>query len=271
MNKRYTPEQDKFIRENYSSAKKCTELFNKRFGTNLSYYAIRGHAQNILKLRTNFRIWTADMIETIADLLKEHTFKESTALLNAQYGTNQTVEQVQTHCKKAGIGRGTHNYWTDEKNIVLQNILTKMPYREATREFNTLYGTNFTEKQIQSHCTKTGMKRGFYEQRKEIDKIIASNIEKPYAEIAAIIADKTSVQYKNVSTVCVRANNIGLHRAHRVWSTADKRHINGKHVSFSEYVRFIGNRFHRLPKEFHATALLVVKLQATASDLMKGV
>lgn len=212
---RFTPEQNDFIRNNYSSVARCVELFNERFGTELSYSSIKSHALHI-GVKTKYRPWTKEM------------------------------------------------------NNDLRRILEKYSYAEATTKVNALYGTNFTRIQIQNHCTRCGIKRGFAESRKKIDEIISGNIDKPYGEIAKIIQEETGIKYKNEATVCVRANNIGLNRPHRKWSAKDRRFINGKEVSSSEFSRFVGHRWHRLPKELQETALLVVKLQAITDGRLKG-
>lgn len=212
---RFTPEQNDFIRNNYSSVARCVELFNERFGTELSYSSIKSHALHI-GVRTKYRPWTKEM------------------------------------------------------NNDLKRILEKFSYAEATIKFNALYETNFTRIQIQNHCTRCGIKRGFAESRKKIDEIISENIDKTYGDIAKIIQKETGIKYKNEATVCVRANNIGLNRPHRKWSAKDRRFINGKEVSGSEFSRFIGHRWNRLPKELQETALLVVKLQAITDDKLKG-
>lgn len=58
---RYTKEQDDFIRDNYSSVHECVQKFNEKFKTNLSYSAIKAHANRKLKLKTGIRPWTQEM------------------------------------------------------------------------------------------------------------------------------------------------------------------------------------------------------------------
>lgn len=209
---KYTPEQDAFICNNYANVGDCVMKFNAKFGLNLSYGAIKTHAQKKLRIRSGYRPWTDTMNKRIAELLTKHSYKEATEL------------------------------------------------------FNQEHGTLFTVRQMQDHCVRSGMKRGFYEQRKEIDKVIAKHIDKPYKEIAEIVENEFGVTYKTETTICVRANKQGLHREHRRWSVNDKRCINGKQVSYSEFVRFIGNRWHRLPSELHDVAMLAVKLQTFARN-----
>lgn len=209
---KYTPEQDAFIRNNYKNVGECVRGFNAKFGSSLSYGAIKTHAHKRLRLRSGYRPWTDVMNKRIAELLVQYSYKKATAL------------------------------------------------------FNQEHGTQFTVGQIQDHCVRSGMKRGFYEERREIDKVIFKHIGKPYKDIAEIVKSEFGVVYKSESTICVRANNQGLHRAHRTWSVNDKRYVNGKKVSFSEFVRFIGNRWHRLPVELQDTALLISKLQTIANN-----
>lgn len=204
----YTAEQDEFIRQHYTGVGACVREFNERFGTNLSYSAIKSHANRSLGLTTGLRPWT------------------------------------------------------DEMNTALAAILFEHPYKRATEIFNTRFGTDFTQKQIQDHCTRCGIRRDYAASIRQIDEIIAENIDKSYEEIRKIIQERTGKEYRDCTAICVRANNLGLHRPHRVWQTDDNRTINGEKVTFSEYVRFIGNRWHRITPELQPLALQVVKLQA---------
>lgn len=205
---KYTEEQDAFIRQNYTNVSDCVSKFNERFGTRLSYSAIKSHASRTLRLTTGFRPWT------------------------------------------------------DEMNVAIKSILLQMPYKQATEEFNKRFKTNFTVRQVQDHCVRAGIKREHAAFLKQVDEIIIANIDKTYEEIRKIIYERTGEEYRDYTAVCRRANNLGLSRPHRVWQTSDHREINGEEVTFSEYVRFIGNRWHRLEPELQPLALQVVKLQS---------
>lgn len=211
---KYTKEQDEFIKNNYTNVSECVSKFNKRFGTNLSYSALKSHANRTLKITTGFRPWTAEMDDAIEKLIWKH------------------------------------------------------PYRKATDKFNEQYGTEFTVKQIQDHCVRKGMSRKYFDKLEEVDNIIKQNIdEKNYAEIRKKVNKKFGMKYTNDTTICVRANNLGLSRPHRTWqNNTDRRFINGEEVTYSEYVRFIGHRFHRLEKELQPIARQIVKLQYEVSN-----
>ena len=212
----YTAEQDNYIRENYTNVGECVRLFNKQFGTELSYSAVKTHALRKLGIVTGFRPWAPEM------------------------------------------------------NAALASILLQYPYKQATGVFNERYGTGFTQKQIENHCTKCGIKREHAAFLKRIDEIIAENIDKTYEEIMQIVYDLTGKQYGDYTAICVRANNLGLKRPHRVWHTSDNRTINGTPVTFSEYVRFIGNRWHRIAPELQSIAMKVVALQCALAQEGKG-
>ena len=210
---KYTAEQDEFMREYYSDGvSACVQKFNDRFGTELSYAALKSHANKTLKLATGLRPWT------------------------------------------------------DEWNAAIAETLQKYSYKQATEIFNQRFGTNFSRKQIEAHCTKCGIKRERATYLRQIDKIIADNIGKSYEEIRQIIYERTGKEYRDYTAVCVRANKRGLNRPHRVWHKDDKRTINGEIVTFSEFVRFIGNRWHRIAPELQPIALRVVKLQSEIKE-----
>lgn len=209
----YTEEQDRFIQLHYpDGVSACVRNFNEHFGLNLSYSALKSHANRALRLTTSIRPWTGEMNVAITEILREHS------------------------------------------------------YKQAVEVFNGRFGTCFTRKQIQDHCTRRGIKRDHAASLKKVDEIISGNIDKSYAEIMEIIHERTGKKYRDYTAVCVRANNLGLHRPHRVWRTSDKRAINGEDVTFSEYVRFIGNRWHRLVPELQPLALHVVRLQCKAAS-----
>lgn len=214
----YTAEENEFIRANYSNVGECVKLFNARFETNLSYSALKCHAMRKLGIRTVFRPWTKDMNESLAVILSAHSYRDSTVLFNAKWGTS------------------------------------------------------FTQKQIQDHCTRGGIKRGFAESRARVDELIRANIGKTYDEIRLLIESQLGIKYTQDSVVSRRANNQGLSRPHRVWNNKmDARTINGIPVTYSEYVRFIGNRWHRISPELQGLALQVVRLQAMANHEQEGV
>lgn len=209
---KYTKDQDEFIRNNYNNVSDCVRKFNKKFGTNLSYSALKSHANKKLGLSTGFRPWSKEMDDAIASILWHH------------------------------------------------------PYKEATEIFNKQFGTKFTRKQIETHCVKVGISRERKKYLEQVDGIIKENIDKSYEEIMKISNEELETDYKNSTTICRRANNLGLSRPHRVWSKTDQRFINGKEVSFSEYARFIGNRWHRLDKSLQPIAMQIVELQSEISN-----
>lgn len=185
---------------------------------------------------------------------------------NEKFNTQQSYSAIKTYAnRKLKIVTGFRP-WTDEMNTAIKEILLKFSYKQATVIFNNRFGTDFTVKQIQDHCVRFGIKRNHAAFLEQVDEIISENIGKTYEEIRKIIHERTGKEYRNYTAVCRRANNLGLSRPHRVWRTSDRREINGEEVTFSAYVRFIGNRWHRLEPELQPLALQVAKLQ---SDVAK--
>lgn len=189
-------------------------------------------------------------------------------MFNHQFGTNKSYSAIKSYALKTlGIRTGFRP-WTKEMNESITDILHKYSYDKSTTIFNSIWNTSFTQKQIQDHCTRTGIKRGHADSLKKVDKIISENIDKPYKEIMQIVNEHTESSYCSCVSICRRANNIGLHREHRVWNNAnDIRFINGEEVNFSEYVKFIGNRWHRLQPELQCVALQIVKLQTLTQEI----
>lgn len=184
---------------------------------------------------------------------------------NKRFDTNLSYSAIKSHALRIGLKTG-YRPWTKEMNAALASILLEYPYKKTTVIFNARFGTNFTQKQIQDHCTRCGIKRDHAVAMKKIDEIIVENIDKSYEEIRKIIHERTGKKYRDCTAVCARANNLGLNRPHRVWQTDDNRIINGEKVTFSEYVRFIGNRWHRIAPELQPLALQVVRLQAECRE-----
>ena len=187
---------------------------------------------------------------------------ECVRLFNAHFNTSLSYGAIKTHALKRMKCVTGFRPFDKEKNKALAQILLKYPYKEATAVFNKTYGTTFTQKQIQDHCTRCGIKREHATFMAMVDAIITENIDKSYEEIRKIIKARTGKEYCDYTAVCVRANNLGLKRPHRVWQVNDRRTINGEEVTFSEYVRFIGNRWHRINPLLQPLALQVVKLQS---------
>ncbi len=181
---------------------------------------------------------------------------------NERFGARVSYDAIKSHAnKKLRIVTGFRP-WTGEMNDAIAEILLKYPYKQAAEIFNARFGTEFTRKQIETHCTKCGIKREHAAFLTNIDAIIAENIGKSYEEIRRVIKERTGKEYCDYTAVCVRANNIGLKRPHRVWQISDRRTINGEEVTFSEYVRFIGNRWHRIAPSLQPIALQVAKLES---------
>lgn len=189
-------------------------------------------------------------------------------LLNERFNIRLTYGALKSHASRMGL-KTTFRKWTPEMNVAIAEILSEYPYAMAVQVFNERFGTNFTRKQVEYHCTKVGIKRNHATILDEVDLIISENIDKPYQEIKAIINELTAQKYISDVTVCVRANNMGLKRPHRVWSKTDKRTINGNSVTLSEYSSFIGHRFHRLVPELQGIALLVAKLQVGLNTVVE--
>lgn len=210
---RYTKKQDEFIKANYTNVSECVRKFNKRFGTNISYGAMKSHANRTLGITTGFRPWTKEMDNAIRTLLWHY------------------------------------------------------PYKQATEIFNKQFGTSFTKKQVEDHCVAVGISRKQSVKLEQVDNIIKENADnKDYGEIRKIINDRLNMNYTSDTAICRRAMNLGIKRPRRVWQTTDRRFINGKEVSYSEFIRFIGHRWHRLDKKLQPIAMQIVKLQKEIAD-----
>lgn len=189
-----------------------------------------------------------------------------TSKFNEHFKTNLSYSAIKNHAgKKLKLTTGFRP-WTAEMNAVLASALSKHSYVQTTKILNAHFNTNFSQKQIQDHCVRCGIKRNHKALMQRIDKIIAENIDKNYGDIRKIILESTGKKYSDDTPVCVRATHLGLSRPHRVWQNADdNRTVNGEKVTFSEYMRFIGNRWHRIAPELQSLALQVVKLQSEAA------
>ena len=210
---KYTKEQDDFIRKNYTNVSECVEKFNEKFNTELSYSALKAHANKTLKLKTGYRPWTQEMNDAIEKLLWHH------------------------------------------------------PYKTATEIFNRRHGTQLTRKPVELHCVKAGISRKRREKLKKVDAIIKDNVEeKTYSEIMDIVNREMGMDYGSDTSICRRSTNLGFSRPRNVWNNKGRRFIDGKEVPYGVYIRFIGNRFHRLSDELKPIALQIVELQAELSD-----
>lgn len=186
---------------------------------------------------------------------------------NQQFGTELSYSALKSYANRSLKITTGFRPWTVEMNNAIEKLLWHYSYKKATDKFNTQFGTEFTVKQVQDHCTRKGISRKYSKKLRKVDSIIKQNVDKKdYGEIRKIVNEKLGMDYMNDATICVRANNLGLTRPHRVWdNSTDRRFINGEQVTHSEYIRFIGHRFHRLEKELQPIAREIVKLQYEAS------
>ena len=103
---------------------------------------------------------------------------------------------------------------------------------------------------------------------KKVDAIIKDNVEeKTYSEIMDIVNREMGMDYGSDTSICRRSTNLGFSRPRNVWDNKKgRRFVDGKEVPYGVFVRFIGNRFHRLSDELKPIALQIVELQAELSD-----
>ena len=185
---------------------------------------------------------------------------------NERYKTQLSYAAIKAHAlRRLGLTTGFRP-WTEEMNESIDVILKTCSYKKATEEFNKKHNTAFTFLQVQNHCTRSGIMREHRKILSRIDEIIIANIDKTYEEIKQKLNTEMPVNYLDSTSICRRANALGLRRPHRVWSVNDKRTINHEEVTHSEFVRFIGNRWHRLNTELQDAAMMVVKLQTLLKE-----
>lgn len=155
---RYTKEQDDFIRGNYTNVSECVRKFNTRFGTNITYDALKAHANRALGLTTGFRPWTNEMNDVIKKILLEHPYKQATEMFNARFGTRFTRKQVETHCVKVGISRESAKRLKQVDAVIKENI--GKSYGEIRRIVNERVGANYTcDTTICRRATNLGLSR----------------------------------------------------------------------------------------------------------------
>jgi len=195
-----------------------------------------------------------------------HPLSECVTLFNQRFGTDISYAAIKSHAIKKLRLKSDFRKWNPVFEKRINELLIGNSYKTATEQFNTEFGTSFSQKKIEIYCTRNGIYRGISDFLKTVDDVIIQNYQdKTYSEIKDIIYQETGKSYGSYTAVCVRANNMGLHRPHRVWGKDDNRTLLGEQVTFSEFVRFIGNRWHRLPtEELKKVALQVARLQAAA-------
>lgn len=182
---------------------------------------------------------------------------------NEKFKTSLSYSAIKTHANRKLKLKTGFRPWTQEMNDDIEKLLWHNPYKVATEILNQKYGTQFTRKQVEEHCVSVGISRKHRAKLKKIDEIIRESIEeRTYSEILDIVSKETGVTYNTPTAICRRANNLGLSRPHRVWNPkSDRRFIDGKEVPYGVFIRFIGNRFHRLSDELRPIGLQIVELQ----------
>ena len=78
---------------------------------------------------------------------------------NEKFNTQQSYQAIKTYAnRKLGITTGFRP-WTKEMDNTIADLLRYHPYKKATELFNKQFGTSFTRKQVQDHCTRVGISR----------------------------------------------------------------------------------------------------------------
>lgn len=181
---------------------------------------------------------------------------------NKRFNCAQSRSAIRCRLNRLGKTSG-YRFFDSNKQEYLRGLLSGHSYTEATRLFNEKYGTSFSVKKIQDHCVRTGLKRNIAEKNNAVNEYIKKNYSRNYKDIAEELG-------MNPTSISNRAKRMGLPKKHRAWNPGTDRRklmIKGMEVQVSNavYVRFIGNRFHRISEELKPTALEIVKLQADIS------
>ena len=148
MGKRYTKEEDRWLKENWldksRSVKDVAKDFNKHFKTNHPYYSISTHCNDVLGLRRYEKIsWNDEqnswLKENWIDIDKSS--EEIVKNFNSCFGTNRTYDSIRTHCLKIGLIRKNRFKWTKEMaqwlrdNYVYHSSIEKLK-QKFEKEFN---------------------------------------------------------------------------------------------------------------------------------------
>lgn len=123
MGHKYTPEQAVFIMNNVAGTPtdELTSMFNARFGTNIKQSQIRAYLKNH-GLKTGIgcgvpagrptKKYPAEIKNFITENHKGVGPKEMTELLNKEFGTNYTVNQIKAYYTNHNINSGLTGYFT---------------------------------------------------------------------------------------------------------------------------------------------------------------
>ena len=187
---RYTKEQDDFIRDNYSNVSECVKKFNEKFNTNLSYSAIKTHANRKLKLNTGIRPWTQEMNDDMERLLSCHPYKVATEIFNQKHGTQFTRKQVEQHCVRVGISRKHREKLKKVDSIIKENI-EENTYRELQDILRMEMGVSYnTPTTICRRAKNLGLSRPRNVWDNKNGKRFINGIEVPYSVFIRFIGHR---------------------------------------------------------------------------------
>lgn len=168
----WTSDRLDYINERYpkfaGNIAEFTEIFNKDFGTNYSWTAIRTVANHILKISKNkkiYRKWTPEMDEYLVATYPtfEGIVEELAEIISNKFNVNITKVSIYNRIKVLGLkkvegwGKLSEEQISCIRRLNAKGILVK----EITDVFNLKYGTSYTHQTMKNivyvYCTTLGV------------------------------------------------------------------------------------------------------------------
>lgn len=110
--------------------------------------------------------WTPEIEEALKDMHSRLSYVEIMQKLNAQFGTNFTLNAVRHRAGKLGLtDNSSWNIYTEAQDEWLRQNISKYTYTDLVGNFNETFNTNIGYYALKCHCIKKGYKGGCAEDK----------------------------------------------------------------------------------------------------------
>ena len=149
---------DSWILSNWEESRnwvKLTEEYNKVFGTEVTYAALKYHCIKVLGLRLQeVHIYEYDDSWILTNWEDYRNWSNLCKSYNALFGTNINYHTFKSHCNRE---LGLNFVYSEEEISWLRENYPKLGKYECAVEFNKVFNTNRTVNGVTEKCKKLGI------------------------------------------------------------------------------------------------------------------
>lgn len=230
---RYTEEMLEFLRENAQNHffGELTEMFNERFGTNLTREALTSKCRRS-GIENNYcgyykPRFSPEMVQFLKDNIKGTYLSDLHCMFNEHFKTDFKYSSIRDKCFKLHLHSGMQgkcknplSLLTKEQQAYLEEIHKGRYNPEIARMLNEKFGTNFTSVQIGSYKIRKKIRSGLtgkYGERKPNGVLI--QYQDIHRDIYPIGAERKHYHGKQIYTSVKIAKNpaVWKYKHYLIW------------------------------------------------------